>query len=65
MAKNHIFKFRLTKRQLEYIRQESKIEGYISVAAYVRDRLLSQDKFIASKIIETHQNVKELLAFIK
>lgn len=60
MAKNHIFKFRVTQQQYKLIRQLALSQGYVHVASYLREIALSKNHLIESKIIETNQLVKRM-----
>lgn len=65
MPKNHILKFRITKNQLEQIRNEAQAKGYVAVASYLRDLALKRSGFIESKIVETNENVKKILGALQ
>ncbi|MBU0470137.1 MAG: hypothetical protein KKA62_01525 [Nanoarchaeota archaeon] len=65
MVKNHTFRFRITKTQFEEIRQEAKVQGYLTIAPYLRDIAFNKNRFIESKIIETNVLVKKIMEMLQ
>jgi|GEM_PF-7133154 len=61
MVKCRRYFFRLTKEQFEQIKQDARIKGCASVAQYVRETMLKQNRLMETRIIETHRMVKEIL----
>ncbi len=61
MAKTHMIRFRVSKLQLEQIRNDAHSRGYVALAPYLRDLALLKSPFIETKIVEIEVTVKKLL----
>lgn len=65
MANNHTCKFRVSRAQFEQIQQDAQAKGYVRIAPYLRDLALEKNRFIESKILETHQMVQKILEVLQ
>jgi hypothetical protein len=65
MSRVHLMKFRVSMDQLERIRKDAALNGYVRLAPYIRDTLLKRVEMIESKVLETNQNVKRIMEMIE
>lgn len=60
MVQNHMIRFRVSRMQLEQIRQDALDKGFANPSAYMRDLALNRSFFLETRLVEITQDVKRI-----